>query len=178
MLEDIAQLIVEGGSVVAILLLETIVLWWLLGVRYVQVAFKPRSVEDLKNEEGSGDALLQAAQEMRGKTHAEKEVVLLKYQHRSMAYRSIILSLIAIAPLLGLLGTVSGMIETFRGLGEQSLFTQTGGVAGGIGEALLTTQVGLIVAAPATVALRALDSKAASLRSHVHNFYVWSNNAT
>jgi len=53
----------------------------------------------------------------------------------------------AIAPLLGLLGTVTGMIETFRvitvyGTGDPKL------MSGGISEALITTELGLIVAIP------------------------------
>jgi biopolymer transport protein ExbB len=55
--------------------------------------------------------------------------------------------LAAIAPLLGLLGTVTGMINTFQvitifGTGEPKL------MAGGISEALITTQLGLAVAIP------------------------------
>ena len=53
----------------------------------------------------------------------------------------------AIAPLLGLLGTVTGMIETFRvitlyGTGDPKL------MSGGISEALVTTELGLAVAIP------------------------------
>ncbi len=53
----------------------------------------------------------------------------------------------AVAPLLGLLGTVTGMIETFRiitlhGTGDPKL------MSGGISEALITTEVGLAVAIP------------------------------
>ncbi|MEC8278749.1 MAG: MotA/TolQ/ExbB proton channel family protein, partial [Myxococcota bacterium] len=66
----------------------------------------------------------------------------------------------AVAPLLGLLGTVGGMIETFEGLGQQQLYTQSGGVAGGIASALLTTQLGLVVSVPALIASRIIDSKA------------------
>jgi biopolymer transport protein ExbB len=56
-------------------------------------------------------------------------------------------ALTAVAPLLGLLGTVVGMSETFRGAGELSNAT-TGRVAGGISTALVTTQFGLIIAIP------------------------------
>ncbi|MDZ8118143.1 MotA/TolQ/ExbB proton channel family protein [Pontiella agarivorans] len=51
----------------------------------------------------------------------------------------------AIAPLLGLLGTVTGMIQTFKSLGLDA-----GGdaLSQGISEALITTQVGLVVAVP------------------------------
>ncbi len=56
----------------------------------------------------------------------------------------------AIAPLLGLLGTVSGMITTFNGLsvvgtGDPKL------LSGGISEALVTTLFGLVVAIPALI---------------------------
>ena len=81
--------------------------------------------------------------------------------------RKLLKTVIAVAPLLGLLGTVTGMIETFRGLGQSTLFSQSGGVAGGIAEALLTTQMGLIVAAPAILVSRYLDRQAEVTRSRM-----------
>jgi len=73
-----------------------------------------------------------------------------------------ILSTIAnLSPLLGLLGTVSGMIKTFKvmaeGAGNPSL------LAGGIAEALITTAAGLCVAIPVLVGYRILKDKAESL---------------
>ncbi|PWJ65656.1 outer membrane transport energization protein ExbB [Fibrobacter sp. UWB8] len=64
----------------------------------------------------------------------------------------------AIAPLLGLLGTVSGMVHTFKsiqlfGFGNPVL------MADGISEALLTTQAGLLVAFPLMLAYNFLASK-------------------
>lgn len=73
--------------------------------------------------------------------------------------RTLILSIVTIAPLVGLLGTVSGMIETFSSLGDMSLFAQSGGIAGGISQALLTTQMGLCVAVPGVVVGRLLDRR-------------------
>ena len=55
-----------------------------------------------------------------------------------------------IAPLLGLLGTVLGMIKVFRVISEQGL-GQTQSLSGGISEALITTVVGLSIAIPALV---------------------------
>ena len=58
-------------------------------------------------------------------------------------------ALTTVAPLLGLLGTVFGMVDTFtalavgRGAGDTAQ-----AVAGGISQALITTQVGLVVALP------------------------------
>ena len=53
------------------------------------------------------------------------------------------------APLLGLLGTVTGMLATFGALASGSGGEKTMGmVAGGISEALITTETGLVVALP------------------------------
>lgn len=56
--------------------------------------------------------------------------------------------LVAMAPLLGLLGTVTGLIETFGSLGSSSTSTASEGIAGGIVEALYATQMGLAIAVP------------------------------
>ncbi len=74
-------------------------------------------------------------------------------------YASLIGTLVAVAPLLGLLGTVTGMIVTFESLGDMTLFSQTGGIAAGIAVALFTTQMGLVVAVPGVIAKGILDRK-------------------
>lgn len=73
------------------------------------------------------------------------------------ANTKLIASLIAAAPLLGLLGTVSGMITTFEGLAEGSLYSQGGGIASGISVALITTQAGLVIAVPCLLVSRLLS---------------------
>jgi biopolymer transport protein ExbB len=74
-------------------------------------------------------------------------------------YRILIATAVAIAPLLGLLGTVTGMIETFESLSDMALFTQSGGIAAGIATALFTTQMGLVVAVPGVIAKTILDKR-------------------
>ena len=78
------------------------------------------------------------------------------------------LPLIAIAsatsPLLGLLGTVTGMIKTFN----QITIFGTGdarSLSGGISEALITTAFGLIVAIPALILHALLSRKIQGIRS-------------
>ena len=68
----------------------------------------------------------------------------------------------SIAPLLGLLGTVSGMVHTFEtiqkfGFGNPVL------LADGISEALLTTQAGLLVAFPLMLVYNYLESRVDSI---------------
>lgn len=53
---------------------------------------------------------------------------------------------ITAAPLLGLLGTVTGMMNTFGALGEGDLAASAGKITGGVGEALIATACGLVVA--------------------------------
>ncbi len=69
-----------------------------------------------------------------------------------------------IAPLLGLLGTVLGMIAAFRTLQELGGAADPSDLAGGIWEALLTTAGGMAVAIPASVALTWFEGVADRLR--------------
>ncbi|MAD36454.1 MAG: hypothetical protein CMO30_09815 [Tistrella sp.] len=64
-----------------------------------------------------------------------------------------------IAPLLGLLGTVLGMITVFQTLETAGSAVDPSQLSGGIWEALLTTAVGLIVAIPCVVAHAWLDRR-------------------
>ena len=57
-------------------------------------------------------------------------------------------TLVAAAPLLGLLGTVIGMLQTFMGISTSGGSETAGVVAAGISEALVTTQTGLTIALP------------------------------
>lgn len=63
-----------------------------------------------------------------------------------------------VAPLLGLLGTVMGMIEAFQALQDAGARANPSALAGGIWEALLTTAAGMGVAIPAALALAWFES--------------------
>ena len=87
-----------------------------------------------------------------------------------------ILVLAAVAPLLGLLGTVSGMIETFQVIGEHGTGNAQA-LAGGIREALVTTETGLLIAIPGLFAgwvlkrqVRKLQQALLSFAGAVHNW--------
>jgi len=85
------------------------------------------------------------------------------YSTRLNTYNKLVRTIVVVAPLIGLLGTVIGMIETFDSLASMNLFSQTGGIAGGISQALFTTQLGLVVAVPGLVIGRHLDKKASNM---------------
>ena len=63
-----------------------------------------------------------------------------------------------LSPLLGLLGTVSGMIRTFNDITDQGVGNPQV-LAGGISEALVSTAAGLIVAIPAVMGYRFLRTR-------------------
>ena len=94
---------------------------------------------------------------------SELDLVLLKARITFTNLARLSAGIVLIAPLLGLLGTVSGMMETFAGLGDMSLFEQSGGIAGGISEALISTQMGLAVATPGLIIGRFLQRRESAL---------------
>nr|WP_237693280.1 MotA/TolQ/ExbB proton channel family protein [Octadecabacter algicola] len=73
-------------------------------------------------------------------------------------------SIAQIAPLLGLFGTVLGMIDAFQALQQAGNSVDPSLLAGGIWVALLTTAAGLAVAMPTSLVLTFFDSRVARER--------------
>ena len=69
-----------------------------------------------------------------------------------------LLVLASSAPLIGLLGTVAGMLRTFAGLSMEESYKMDL-VASGISQALVTTQAGLLIAIPALAFLHLLNRR-------------------
>jgi biopolymer transport protein ExbB len=93
-------------------------------------------------------------------TEALREEVLREaaaQQQRLAAYSRPLDLIATLAPLLGLLGTVLGMIEAFRALETAGGQADPALLAGGIWEALLTTAAGLAVAIPAAATVHWID---------------------
>jgi biopolymer transport protein ExbB/TolQ len=74
--------------------------------------------------------------------------------HESFRQQRVALgAMIAAAPLLGLLGTVSGMVTTFESISGRSAEKTMEGLARGISEVLVATESGLVVAIPALLVI-------------------------
>lgn len=73
----------------------------------------------------------------------------------------------SLAPLIGLLGTVLGMIEAFQGLQGAGMRADPAVLAGGIWNALLTTAAGLVVAIPASAFLSYFDGKVQQIQTDI-----------
>jgi biopolymer transport protein TolQ len=82
------------------------------------------------------------------------------------SYLSLLSSSAAVAPLLGLFGTVWGLIHAFMRISETQV-ADIATIAPGIAEALITTLAGLIVAIPALIMFNYLQTKTRQLEHHL-----------
>jgi biopolymer transport protein ExbB len=81
---------------------------------------------------------------------------------------SVLDTVITLAPLLGLLGTVTGLIHSFGLLGDQDLEAQTA-LTGGIAQALIATAFGLIIAVTALIPFNYLNSRLEQARRELED---------
>ncbi len=90
-------------------------------------------------------------------TRARHEVI------RMEAGLTVLEVIVGIAPLLGLLGAVSGLVTVFSNMGASETITDPRGIARGISEALNTTIAGLSIAIPSLVAYSYFSKKVETL---------------
>ncbi len=126
-------------------------LWRLLVLRQDGQAINQQLTTDIASQDNALGRILSVHNEHDAMDTESLELkideAILKEVPKLEKYHSIIKVFAAVAPLLGLLGTVVGMIVTFQaltlfGTGDPKL------MAGGISQALVTTMLGLIVAIP------------------------------
>jgi len=183
-LNELQAFMDQGGFVMLPLAMAVLVLWYALGYRFATIKRgDPRSVRRLirrlyQQQQAQGnetivakgiiDSAIVEGLELAHKFSQTSAINLRAYLNdgfshysRDMSkYSRLIMTIVAAAPLTGLLGTVAGMIETFDSLMDANLFSQSGGgIAGGISQALFTTQMGLVVAIPGLIMGRALDRR-------------------
>ena len=98
-------------------------------------------------------AIMMSAVKKYGKPAVEVEQAVLDAGERESnhlrRYMRLFSAISNVAPLLGMLGTVTGMIQSFNDISGSQGMGRPEVLAGGIGEALLTTAAGLVVAIPA-----------------------------
>jgi biopolymer transport protein ExbB len=154
-----------GGGLMVPLIALSLLMWTLVivkGIRFQRERRReiaPDRCVDLFRGGGAGpvglanwqwNILAQYMRERSEDPELNREMLgAIRGRQESLAMRHIgtILILAAVAPLLGLLGTVTGMITTFEVISEFGTGNARA-LASGISEALVTTQSGLVVAVP------------------------------
>ncbi len=154
----------QGGFALWALLVLGILLYSTLtrvGIRLIEL-------RDLRRGELPPELLqeIQVSQTRRELTHlfASFELDKLAFIQRRLPFALI---LTGVAPLAGLLGTVSGMLLTFSGLANSSAAKPLEKISAGVSEALITTQAGLVIAIPAAILTALLISQAKATESQV-----------
>ena len=114
-------------------------------------------------------ALLKRFASIMANTHANREASLRiegEAVVRKMEKHLSMLSILArLAPLMGLLGTVLGMISTFSEIANAQAGVNMNQLAGGIWQALITTAAGLVIAIPALFFLHHFQSRVNAVAS-------------
>jgi biopolymer transport protein ExbB len=174
----------EGGWVMPFLVVEAALLWFALGYRVLALRRgSRRSVRTLLERHSRSHETskveprgvivtamargLEIARRGTSDLRSHLDAAFAEQEREVVRFAVMVNAIVIIAPLTGLLGTVSGMIETFDSLAEMALFSQSGGIAGGISEALFTTQMGLAVAIPGHLVGQTLSRKQAVLETEL-----------
>jgi len=143
-----------GGDVLVIIMFTTLVLWVLIYERYsfFRGAFKTLAA--------ARQAEWQARNEHKSWTaHRIREMMISDARLKAQANLAYIKVLVALAPFLGLLGTVTGMVEVF----DVMAVTGSGNaraMAAGISKATLPTMAGMVVALSGLFFAASLERKA------------------
>jgi biopolymer transport protein ExbB len=172
-MREFAGYMEDGGVVMWPLVAGTVLLWF--GIAYRAMTLKRGSKLSVrmllakyrKNPDAEVDGYVDTAaaiairirRQQRGNIRRILDDELFFLTANMSRYRTLVRTIVLVAPLAGLLGTVAGMIEMFQSLGDQTFFSQSGGVANGISQALITTQFGLVVAIPGLIVGRLLDRR-------------------
>ncbi len=190
--ESILDIYKEGGWVMHILLVCSIAMVWLIIDIWMRTAGKkmtpPEDVSISQELFRAGDYVA-AYQAMKGSfspfaevmraglgsvgygKDATEEAIYNTVEKISSTLQTRInyLSVIGVcAPMIGLLGTVFGMKGAFGSLGSGGLSSGVGELAGHIGEVLVATATGLLVAIPAFMAFYFLRNKLQGAIHHLH----------
>ena len=148
----LADILADAGIVGPLLALCALILFWSVGTRWYTLRAPGNITPDaLLAGEADGTLLGEAVHAARRaslstgqRVRARLEAEVRPYRHAFTVHRSLLRSVVAVAPLAGLLGTVTGMIATFDALGTGAVTA----IGAGISEAMVSTEVGLVVAVP------------------------------
>jgi biopolymer transport protein ExbB len=153
------------------LLLLSVVSWFIIIERAVFFATQVKRVNNDLNDVLRGGALLPerldgelppllARALKEGQLNLARAELAVQHELLRAAHSINLLDTIGqVSPMMGLLGTVTGMVRVFHTVAYMHGAASPSDLAGGIGEALITTVGGLVVAIPAYIAYRTYRSR-------------------
>jgi biopolymer transport protein ExbB len=92
---------------------------------------------------------------------------------RARAPVKMLTTIAQVAPLMGLTGTVLGLVETFKVIQSSQQSIDPSLMAGGIWEALLTTIVGMLISMPTLVMVRLFNARIERVAREARLLYLW-----
>ena len=123
----------------------------------------PEAVTLCKKQDSPLARIIRAGLENAGKSRERIKEIVIEVGGRETTdlerYMNVLNTTISVAPMLGFLGTVLGMLQLFSAVAAAGEVTNIGMIADGIYKALYTTIAGLTVAIPATIFYRFLSSR-------------------
>lgn len=153
-LEIISRFMDQGGDVLWLIAIITFLMWMFVFERIIYFRFGlPGDTQDVMDRwEGR-------AERKSWRAHAVREMLISQVSIKINNNLNFISTLVAMCPLMGLLGTVTGMIEVFN------IMAVTGGgdaksMAGGVSKATIPTMAGMVAALSGVFANTYVASKA------------------
>jgi biopolymer transport protein ExbB len=153
--EAVARFMEMGGNVLWLIAILLFVMWSLIFERtwYFYTGWRKDAADAINSWEARPERQSWTAQQIRRKLIAQSD-------DKINTYLPVIKTLVALCPLLGLLGTVTGMIEVFN------IMAVTGGgdaksMAGGVSRATIPTMAGMVAALSGVFANTYITRKAA-----------------
>ncbi|GBC62339.1 MotA/TolQ/ExbB proton channel family protein [Desulfonema ishimotonii] len=180
-LADTLEYLNQGGCVLYPLIAVSVWMWYLIIRKLVLLSYWGRQRPGKKKTGQTTEARAVLA-EFRENRTADPEwdrrllqSLVRRRQNELEKHIQTIFVLAAVAPLLGLLGTVTGMISTFEAISRFGT-ANARALASGISEALITTQAGLIVAVPGLFMGHYIRRRADNIRMRMDRFFLNAGN--
>lgn len=85
---------------------------------------------------------------------------------RTLQWNKCLATILGSLPLLGLLGTIDGLLSTFTSMANNNGFDAQEIMTGGIASAMFTTQLGLVLAIPGLLMMAVLNAKITRWEAH------------
>ncbi len=152
-LADLQKFLELGGPVLSIILVTTFVMWSLIVERlsYFAVA-EPQEAKRIR------DAWYARTERISWRAQKIRALMISRFRQHAEHNIALILTLVVISPLLGLLGTVTGMVSIFDVMAASGA-SDVRAMSAGVSNATITTMAGMVAAISGLIVAQRLDAR-------------------